>query len=742
MTQYRTNNPLGSMAPRDLFDNAQNVDNWSNGAEPFYEDRFGVMRRSFSGMNFEFEAAQTGRQAAFDQSQADKESRFQVFLVSSGYVSKGDYAANVVLEERNEYVAVDAATTGTTAGLYRPNASATLPLTLTGTWATDAANLVLLGDDVLRQELGGGIRRFSAISNLRSSGGRFDGDIAVLTGYYDDTPGVGGGMFRWDAQSTAADNDGTVIAAAGPSIGRWTRIFSGRLPIDAFGIRPETAGAGAQIQSALNIVKHIFIPEGIYYDCKIEMPAGSSIVGAGKNSVLRYYDPQSFGEGSPIMVRTDGCFVDNVMCDGNWDGVSDLAPHISMNFEGLNGKRSSNLRIGTIWVRNCSGDAIDFDGCQGADVGTVYAEGVGGSCVHPSYHEGTDTFAADIRVGKIVANGCGLFNNRQCLNVFGFDPQGGSKRVTVGEIYATDCYGLVGCSANTEDVYVGRAIGFNIGPLAGRECAQVVLNSRSRIDTLYMRLAIEGVSGSFIRFSGPDCSIGTAVIRDATRAANSLFRTDADATRAHVNLLRATFDNSFGSGEGIGIYLRGTYGTIKKAIIENAASNGARIISHHCEVNIDTINCGQGVGFGAGSPQRAGVWLAAEVGFQCRDNRITTTANDNQGTPTQQYGVYEDDTVNGSSIIESGVYSGMAVGDERLSASNRYNGVGAVAMLAKTTAGALTIGQSVSGSDLAPSNTSGSLIGSAPAGRWVALNAVGGTGSPAADRVGLFRRIR
>lgn len=153
MTQYRTLNPLGSMAPKDLYDNAQNIDNWSNGDEPFYEDRFGEMRRSFSGMNFEFEAAQDGRTAAFDGSQADKESRFQAFLVSSGYVSKGDYAAGVVLAERNEYVAVDAATTGTTAGLYRPGPGATLPLRLTGTWATDAANLVLLGDDVLRQEL-------------------------------------------------------------------------------------------------------------------------------------------------------------------------------------------------------------------------------------------------------------------------------------------------------------------------------------------------------------------------------------------------------------------------------------------------------------------------------------------------------------------------------------------------------------------------------------------------------------
>ena len=156
MTQYRTLNPLGSMAPKDMYDNAQNIDNWSNGEEPFYEDRFGVMRRSFSGMNFEFEAAQTGRNAAFDSSQADKESRFQAFLVSSGYVSKGDYTAGVVLEERNEYVNVTASTTGTVAGQYRPGANASVPLTLTGDWALDEPTLTLIGDNSLRQELANG----------------------------------------------------------------------------------------------------------------------------------------------------------------------------------------------------------------------------------------------------------------------------------------------------------------------------------------------------------------------------------------------------------------------------------------------------------------------------------------------------------------------------------------------------------------------------------------------------------
>ncbi|WP_312910912.1 right-handed parallel beta-helix repeat-containing protein [Stutzerimonas nitrititolerans] len=150
---FNTGNNVPSTDPRDLYDNAECLDKLVNGSAPFVADRKGKLRESWAGMENTFNNAQEGRENAFAISQADKESRFQAFLVSSGYVSKGDYAADVVLAERNEYVAVSAATTGTTAGLYRPGPGATLPLTLTGAWATDSANLVLLGDDVLRQEL-------------------------------------------------------------------------------------------------------------------------------------------------------------------------------------------------------------------------------------------------------------------------------------------------------------------------------------------------------------------------------------------------------------------------------------------------------------------------------------------------------------------------------------------------------------------------------------------------------------
>ncbi|QTC00525.1 hypothetical protein JYG33_03390 [Alcaligenes sp. SORT26] len=44
MTTYKTGNPLGSVAPQDLFDNSQNLDKAVNSQESTWEDRFGVVR--------------------------------------------------------------------------------------------------------------------------------------------------------------------------------------------------------------------------------------------------------------------------------------------------------------------------------------------------------------------------------------------------------------------------------------------------------------------------------------------------------------------------------------------------------------------------------------------------------------------------------------------------------------------------------------------------------------------------
>ncbi len=143
---FNTGNNVPSTDPRDLYDNAENLDKLVNGADPFYADRLGKLRESWAGMESSFTNAQEGRENTFTLSQADKESRFQAFLESSGYIDIGPYAAGVEFTARNQYVAVDGQ-------FYRPAAGTALPYTATGDWATESGSFVLLGDDVLRQEL-------------------------------------------------------------------------------------------------------------------------------------------------------------------------------------------------------------------------------------------------------------------------------------------------------------------------------------------------------------------------------------------------------------------------------------------------------------------------------------------------------------------------------------------------------------------------------------------------------------
>ncbi|TWI45745.1 hypothetical protein IQ22_04572 [Pseudomonas duriflava] len=46
MTYYKTENPLGSMDPRDMYDNANVLDNIVNGDLDVYFDRLGNPRKS------------------------------------------------------------------------------------------------------------------------------------------------------------------------------------------------------------------------------------------------------------------------------------------------------------------------------------------------------------------------------------------------------------------------------------------------------------------------------------------------------------------------------------------------------------------------------------------------------------------------------------------------------------------------------------------------------------------------
>jgi len=252
---FNTGNNVPSTDPRDLYDNAENLDKLVNGVDPFYADRKGILRQSWAGMENDFDTSQEGRENTFTLSQAYKESRFQAFLVSSGYVSKGDYAAGVVLAERNEYVFVSAATTGTTAGLYFPSGNAAVPLTMTGDWATDLPMLALREEDVLRQELSG--ENGAAILGL--GGGPVS---AALPGMYSDYAGlraavgskaiVYGTLFQADyADTTSVENLPFVVV--GDTGIRWKWVQPAIIDARLFGAVPGTsADNSAAIQKAID----------------------------------------------------------------------------------------------------------------------------------------------------------------------------------------------------------------------------------------------------------------------------------------------------------------------------------------------------------------------------------------------------------------------------------------------------------------------------------------------------------
>lgn len=122
---YNTRNPLGSKDPRDLYDNATNLDHLVNGPELTWADRFGVQRKSYAGIEKDY---------------AD-------FLANQGFEADAlDYGAGVVLQRPTQLVIREGE-------FYRAGPTADLPLTLSGNWATDSQYLVGVGDAALRSQL-------------------------------------------------------------------------------------------------------------------------------------------------------------------------------------------------------------------------------------------------------------------------------------------------------------------------------------------------------------------------------------------------------------------------------------------------------------------------------------------------------------------------------------------------------------------------------------------------------------
>lgn len=172
-----TGNPIGSMSPKDLKDNAYNLDLLLLGPNQSYHDRKGVPRKSWSGMETGFDNAQLERASEYsadknerdavfvgDQidrgtqfnetqtsqvlqflsSQSVRDAQFNAAMLALGYAPPATYAAGLRIDSTAKTVNYEG---NTYAGL-----GSAVPFT-TSTWAADAAKFKLIGDASLRGEL-------------------------------------------------------------------------------------------------------------------------------------------------------------------------------------------------------------------------------------------------------------------------------------------------------------------------------------------------------------------------------------------------------------------------------------------------------------------------------------------------------------------------------------------------------------------------------------------------------------
>lgn len=127
MTTYNTGNPVPSTEVKDLFDNCQTEDEFVNSSELVTVTRLGETRSTLAGLNADFNA----------------------FLQKSGFETQHlTYVAGSTLKIDRVTQLVDY-----NGSVYRVKMPSAFPVTLSGTWSTDSAKLVDIGDSSLRQAL-------------------------------------------------------------------------------------------------------------------------------------------------------------------------------------------------------------------------------------------------------------------------------------------------------------------------------------------------------------------------------------------------------------------------------------------------------------------------------------------------------------------------------------------------------------------------------------------------------------
>lgn len=141
--------------------------------------------------------------------------------------------------------------------------------------------------DQIRQGL---LREVATIAALRSipAGAAAAQSIVNVSGYWSAGDG-GGGMFIWNASSTAADDSGSVIAPTGISgAGRWTRVMGSIQSAKWWGAKGDDVTDDTwTIRAAHDAVKaaggrYLYFPRGTYYAPNLGQVGDVIFIGEGQ----------------------------------------------------------------------------------------------------------------------------------------------------------------------------------------------------------------------------------------------------------------------------------------------------------------------------------------------------------------------------------------------------------------------------------------------------------------------------
>lgn len=177
------------------------------------------------------------------------------------------------------------------------------------------------------------------------------------TGYYAGSI-VGGGLFHWDAVSTAADDGGTVFAVPGVLMGRFLRIHSGTLTLWDFGCVTTTSVDNRdRILAALySNADTIIVPAGQFDTSPIligQAASGKRLVGVGFASCLSLIGHMTAAAGllhfprvgdpyGGTMAGADNFSIDRLRLRG------DQATG-TVSTTGLVMYNGTNIEVGTLW---------------------------------------------------------------------------------------------------------------------------------------------------------------------------------------------------------------------------------------------------------------------------------------------------------------------------------------------------------------------------------------------------------